>query len=164
MHTTNALLKRTPVLAFIISGIVMVLDQWSKWWMVSDIMNPPYVLKITSFFNILLAMNKGVSFSLFQAGSKEGVWFLIILTSLIVLALLIWLFKTTDKFLHVALGLVMGGAIGNIIDRFKYGAVIDFLDFHWQAYHWPAFNIADTAITIGVGLIFLHSFKGEHRE
>ena len=161
---TNALLKRIPTLAFIVAGIIMILDQWSKWWMVTDVMNPPYVLKITSFFNIVLAMNRGVSFSLFQAGSQEGVWFLIGTTSLIVLALLIWLFKTSDKFLHLALGLVMGGAIGNIIDRFNYGAVIDFLDFHWQGQHWPAFNVADTAITIVVALIFLHSFKGEHRE
>ena len=161
---TNVLLKRIPTLAFIVAGIIMILDQWSKWWMVTDVMNPPYVLKITSFFNIVLAMNRGVSFSLFQAGSPEGVWFLIGTTSLIVLALLIWLFKTSDKFLHLALGLVMGGAIGNIIDRFNYGAVIDFLDFHWQGRHWPAFNVADTAITIGVALIFLHSFKGEHRE
>ena len=109
-------------------------------------------------------MNRGVSFSLFQAGSAEGVWFLIGLTSLIVVAILIWLFKTREKFIHVALGLVMGGAIGNIIDRFRYGAVIDFLDFHWEALHWPAFNVADTAITVGVALIVLHSFKGEYRE
>ncbi|MEB3701693.1 Lipoprotein signal peptidase [Candidatus Bealeia paramacronuclearis] len=160
----NVLLNRIPILAFIIAGIVMILDQATKWWMITDIMNPPFVLKITSYFNIVLALNRGVSFSLFQAGSPEGVWFLIGLTSLIVTGILVWLFKTREKFLYISLGLVMGGAIGNIIDRFRYGAVVDFLDFHWEALHWPAFNVADTAITIGVALIFLHSFKGEYRE
>jgi len=79
------------------------------------------------------------------------------LTSLVALALFIWLLRVTDRFMAFALGFIIGGAIGNIIDRVRLGAVTDFLDFHWRAYHWPAFNLADSAIFIGVVILVLIS-------
>lgn len=118
---------------------------------------------VTSFFNYVLTFNTGVSFSLFQSNGMLGLWILI----LIALGLCGWLCvlikQSQDKNEQIAFSMIVGGAIGNVIDRFFYGGVVDFLDFHYKKHHWPAFNIADSAIVMGAAFILCvqlwHSFR-----
>ena len=108
-------------------------------------------MEVTSFFNLALVWNYGVSFGMFAVLRQPLM--LSGLSVAIICILLIWLTKNLSKLIAVALGLVIGGAIGNIVDRLRFGAVTDFLDFHIGTYHWPAFNIADSCIFIGVVLL-----------
>lgn len=114
------------------------------------------------FFNLVLVLNRGISFGLFNAApgatsnSLNALWFSIFAV-LIVAGLVYWLSRVASPVLGLAIGLVIGGAIGNIVDRIRYGAVIDFLDFHIGAHHWPAFNVADSAICIGVAIMLFDS-------
>lgn len=128
---------------------VLVLDQLSKWWVLTDIMNPPRVIEVTSFFNLVLAWNRGISFGMFSDGADWGGWALTGVAVIITGFLVRWLAKAETTLTQLALGLVIGGAIGNVIDRVRFGAVIDFLDFHAMGFHWPAFNVADSAIVVG---------------
>jgi len=146
------------VLSFVIVG----LDQLSKWWIVEYVMNPPQRIEVTSFFNLVLAHNRGVSFGMFATGSETGKWILVAVATVISLFLVRWLWQARQPLSIIALGLIIGGAVGNIIDRVLIGAVVDFLDFHVAGWHWPAFNVADTAICIGAaGLIFDSIFSKE---
>jgi signal peptidase II len=110
---------------------------------------------ITPFFNLVKVWNSGISFGIF-AGQRQPIM-LSIISLIIVAILLVWLYRSHQKMVAIALGLVIGGAIGNVIDRLRFGAVADFLDFHIGGYHWPAFNIADSTIFIGVVLLCIHS-------
>jgi signal peptidase II len=110
---------------------------------------------ITSFFNIVLIYNRGMSFGLFNgAGGLNAVLFSLVAAA-IVTVLIYWLSRVESPLLAVAIGLIIGGAIGNVIDRIRLGAVVDFLDFHAGSWHWPAFNVADSAICIGVAVMLL---------
>lgn len=129
---------------------VIVLDQLSKWYIVAVVMAPPRVIEVTPFFNIVLTWNRGVSFGMLGGEAGAGSWLLSIVAVVIVGALAIWLRRADRPILAVALGLVIGGALGNVVDRLRLGAVADFLDFHAGGYHWPAFNLANSAITVGV--------------
>ena len=113
---------------------------------------------ITEFFNLVLTHNRGVSFGLFSSESPESRWILIGLTMMISLILTWWLTTAKTKISVLSYGLMIGGAVGNIADRFIVGAVIDFLDFHVYGFHWPAFNIADAAICLGAGSLIFESF------
>jgi signal peptidase II len=138
-----------------LAALVAVLDQLSKWIIVAHVMNPPVQIEVTSFFNLVLAHNRGVSFGMFAAGSELGKWILVGLALMISGFLVRWLFQSSSPFSIIALGLILGGAVGNVIDRVLIGAVVDFLDFHAFGTHWPAFNVADTTIFLGAaGLIF----------
>ena len=146
-----------------ISALVMVLDQLSKWVIVSLVMTPPIQIELTSFFNLVLTYNRGVSFGMFSNGTDTGKWLLIGVALVILSFLFRWLFQSNRLFIVIALGLIIGGAIGNVIDRVLVGAVVDFLDFHAFGYHWPAFNVADTAIFIGaIGLVFESIFSKDY--
>lgn len=112
-------------------------------------------VEILPFFNLTMVWNEGISFGLFQAESLLDRVFLIGFATIVSLALAFWMSRTVDRLVTMALGLVIGGAVGNVIDRVYYGAVTDFLDFHLFGYHWYAFNIADAAIVAGVGLLLL---------
>lgn len=90
---------------------------------------------------------------MFSANSDVGVWALIGLTGAISALIIYLIYKETEKISRIGYALVLGGAVGNLLDRLRFGAVVDFLDFYWGQYHWPAFNIADSAICIGAGLI-----------
>jgi signal peptidase II len=136
--------------------LVALIDQVSKWWVVKTLhLTEPSFIKLTSFFNIVLSWNKGITFGFFNQHSTWGPYILIGVTLIIVLLLLFWLAHATTLYESLGLGLILGGAIGNIADRLHYGAVVDFLDFHYAGYHWYAFNIADSAIVAGVGLLML---------
>jgi len=110
---------------------------------------------VTSFFNLALTYNRGISFGLFNEGAGLNALIFSLAAAAIVGVLVFWLSRVTSPFLGVSIGLIIGGAIGNVIDRIRLGAVVDFLDFHLGTLHWPAFNIADSAICIGVGAMLL---------
>lgn len=135
------------------AGSIFVADQITKWIVLEYIMNPPRLIEVTGFFNFVMVWNRGVSFGLFSNDSPLGPWILSGVAVAISAALLIWMRRAETRLLAISLGCVIGGAIGNVIDRIRFGAVADFLDFHVAGYHWPAFNIADASIVIGVGLI-----------
>ena len=122
--------------------------------------------RVTSFFNLVLTFNRGMSFGLFNAGPQSsGLNALLfsLAAAVIVAGLIYWLSRITSPLLAVAIGLIIGGAAGNVIDRIRLGAVVDFLDFHAGLYHWPAFNVADSAICVGVAAMLLDGLL-LHRE
>ncbi len=143
-----------------VAAVTVVLDQALKWWIVEHVMQPPRVIPVTPFFNLVMGWNRGVSFGLFNSDSPVNQWLLPLLAAAIVVALVVWLSRVTRRGLAAAIGLVIGGAIGNVIDRLRYGAVADFLDVHVAGYHWPAFNLADSAITVGAVVLVLDSLFG----
>jgi signal peptidase II len=143
-----------------IAAVVLLLDQLSKWWIRVVVMDPPRDIEVTSFFKLVLALNPGISFSLFRAGSPAGAWILAGLAAAIAVGLLIWLGRADRRWLAVALGFIIGGALGNIVDRLRFHAVVDFLYFHIGSYYWPAFNLADSAITVGVAVLVIDGLFG----
>ena len=151
-------------LAFPFILILIFLDQVTKWWIINYIMQPIKILPITPFFNIVLTWNSGISFGIFSNQGSFSVIILSTLATLIVFFLAVWLMKAENKKLIIGLICIIGGAIGNIIDRVYHGAVIDFLDFHIKSYHWPAFNLADSCIFIGATLIILDSLFPDKKE
>lgn len=139
----------------LIALLVIVLDQASK----IAILNTFSLgdrLELTSFFNLILTYNPGAAFSFLAGAGGWQKWFFVVLALGISVWIIVMLKKHGEEWLlSLALSLVMGGAIGNVIDRFAYGAVVDFLDFHWAGWHFPAFNVADSAITVGAALILI---------
>ncbi|MDH5749063.1 MAG: signal peptidase II [Rhodospirillales bacterium] len=153
-----------PGLGLIAAFLVLLIDQITKWWVIS-VMTPPREIVITPFFNLVMVWNRGISFGLFNNGGANA-WFLSAVALAIVVFLGIWLLKTGGRLLPGGLGLVIGGALGNVIDRVfrEPRAVADFLDFHWTGYHWPAFNVADAAITVGAAILVYDSlFMGAEK-
>ena len=155
------------LIGLIIATVVVALDQLSKYWVLNYVLATyPYV-KITSFFDFVNAWNTGVSFSMFSSNGSWGTVVLCVMALVIVAMLLWWLRKEKVLLMQVALGMVIGGAVGNVVDRIRLGAVFDFLDFHVSGYHWPAFNLADSVICVGAALILIHSLffekKGEKK-
>ena len=136
-----------------LAALVIVLDQLLKWWIRTVVMDPPREIEVTSFFNLVMAWNRGISFSLFRSDWAAGPYVWAGLAVVVAIALGWWLGRVRHTLTAVALGLVIGGALGNAIDRLRLGAVADFLDFHWQGWHWPAFNLADSAISVGIVLL-----------
>ena len=140
-----------------LAALVILLDQLIKYWITNIIMLPPRIIPVTPFFNLVLGHNRGVSFGFFDGNSPLNQWLLSFVALAITAALVIWLARIDKPWVAVALGLIIGGAIGNVIDRLADGAVVDFLDFHWGEHHWPAFNVADTGITMGAAALILDS-------
>ena len=138
----------------IVASAVIILDQATKWWVVTIFMNPPRVVEVWPFFSVVMVWNRGITFGFLGDAPFWGRWALVGLSLAIVAILLLWLRRAETKWRAAAIGLIIGGALGNVIDRVNYGAVADFLDFHVTGYHWPAFNFADSAITLGVAIMF----------
>jgi signal peptidase II len=143
---------------------VAILDQLSKAAVLAHFASRPLGDRetITSFLNLALTYNRGISFGLFNDGAGLNALVFSLAAAAIVAVLVFWL-RRASPFLAVAIGLIIGGAVGNVIDRLRLGAVVDFLDFHVGAYHWPAFNLADSAICIGVAAMLLDGLL-LHRE
>lgn len=142
-----------------LAALVIVLDQVTKQWVVGSFRLMESV-PVTSFFNLVLVLNPGASFSFLAGAGGWQKWFFIVLA----LAVSAWLLgmlrqHAAERLLPVALSLILGGALGNVIDRLRFDAVVDFLDFHFAGYHWPAFNVADSAITVGVALMLLQQWR-----
>ena len=152
-----AMYKKEKIMGLTTMLLVIALDQLSKWWILARTLIPPgqSPTEIFPFFNIVLVWNYGISFGIFAANRQP---FLLTLMSLVIIAILmIWLMKNTSLRTALALGSIMGGALGNVVDRLRFEAVVDFMDFHIGAYHWPAFNIADSCIFIGVVVLSVSS-------
>ncbi|MBU0621902.1 MAG: lipoprotein signal peptidase [Gammaproteobacteria bacterium] len=152
------MLKRWLLLAI----VVIVLDQTSKAAINSHFIYGESIV-VTSFFNLVLAHNTGAAFSfLSDAGGMQRWLFSII--AIVASVWIVWLLRKhqTEKLFSFALAFILGGALGNLIDRIAYGYVVDFLDFHWGGYHFAAFNLADSAITCGAALLIWDSLKGKH--
>lgn len=147
--------------AILLIALVIVGDQFTKWLIMTEVMQPPRVIPILPFLNIVMAWNTGVSFSML---ADSGPMLLSGLAILVSLGLLVWLIQLSEALPALGIALVIGGAIGNVIDRFRYGAVFDFIDFYVGDWHFPAFNLADSAITIGVVLLLFDGlFQGRDR-
>ncbi len=142
-----------------LSLLALVLDQVSKLVIVNS-MQLYQSIPITSFFKLTYVRNTGAAFSFLSDAGGWQRWFFAGLAILISMVVAVWLtrLKQQETLLAVALSLILGGAMGNLIDRLAYGYVIDFLDVYYQTWHWPAFNVADSAITLGVMLMLLESF------
>lgn len=142
-----------------LSLLALILDQWSK-IAINSSMRLYESIEIIPFFNLTYVHNTGAAFSFLSEAGGWQRWFFAAMALIISTVLAIWLYrlKKHETLLAVALALVLGGAIGNLIDRLAYGYVIDFLDVYYQDWHFPAFNIADSAISLGVFLMLLESF------
>ena len=138
--------------ALVIAGLVLAADQFSKWLILTQVMAPPRDIAVLPIFTLVLAWNPGISFS--QLG-HVGPWILSGLAIAIIAGLLVWLRGQRRPWPAVALALIIGGALGNVIDRLRFGAVVDFLLVHWRQWYFPAFNLADSAITVGVVLLLI---------
>lgn len=136
---------------------VLLVDQWTKLEIVYDVMVRPHVIEVTPFFNIVMAWNRGVSFGMFGWDSEIKLYVLTAMAFLAALGLAIWMQRENRLRFALPCGAIIGGAVGNGIDRLHWGAVADFLDFHFAGYHWPAFNVADMGITCGATLLILDS-------
>ncbi|MBK8159314.1 MAG: signal peptidase II [Rhodospirillaceae bacterium] len=140
--------------SILLAGLIIAADQFTKWLVMFEIMNPPRVIPVVPSLNIVMAWNTGVSFSMLQG---TGPWLLSALALAVSLGLLIWLGRLTHRLPGYAVGFIIGGAVGNVIDRLRFGAVFDFIDFYVGDWHWPAFNLADSAIFVGVVLLLFDS-------
>jgi signal peptidase II len=148
-----------------LSAVVIILDQWSKWLIVRhvDLFQTRMVLPV---FDITHTHNRGVAFSFFNSGADWPRWFFSVLAIVVSTVLTVWLKRlpATARLLPAAIGLIVGGALGNLIDRLRHGYVIDFIQVHWQLHYFPVFNVADSAITIGACLLLLDSYLSSRRE
>lgn len=162
---------------------VFIADQISKWWIVETMIKPltlppeadasamPFLqwlisaqeqmpfarIEIMPFFNLVMVWNKGVSFGLFNDHGDYGPLILTILAGVIAVIFSAWLVRSKNPIISLSLALIIGGALGNMVDRIRFRAVADFLDFHFLGAHWPAFNVADSAITVGIAILLIHS-------
>lgn len=160
------------LLMFVVAVPALLADQASKFWVLYhlfDLTGPiragvrVWAIEVTSFFNWVLVWNYGVSFGLLRHHHEWMPWLLSALAFGIIGGLLWWVRTHTDRTTIMAAGAVCGGAIGNVIDRLTYGAVVDFLDFHAFGYHYPAFNVADSCIVVGVMIILLQSWRQDKK-
>ncbi len=151
--------KKLGILA-VTAATLVILDQATKYLVTSRLRLNEVIEVVPGLFNIVLFRNPGAAFSAFSAGGMLRTLFLIAVSvaALVIIAVLVK--QSKDVLMTFALSLIAGGAVGNLIDRVRFGSVIDFLDFYAGSFHWPAFNVADSAITAGVILaIFSHYFR-----
>ncbi|WP_342642759.1 signal peptidase II [Rhodoligotrophos ferricapiens] len=148
---------------WIIALLCLAVDQAFKWWMLAvyDIAARG-VVQVTSFFDLVLVWNRGVSYGWFTQHSAAGRWLLVGLSLAVIIGLSIWLSINRRPLANLALGMIVGGAVGNLIDRLVHGAVADFFSFHAFGYSWYVFNIADVAIVAGVAALLYDCWQEGH--
>ena len=140
--------------------IALLADQASKFIVDTKlVIDEP--IEVCDFFNLVKVWNTGISFSMFNDYGNAGKIALICFALAVVAFLLRWMYNEDNRLKIFSLALIIGGALGNVVDRVRAGAVLDFLDFHYQTMHWPAFNLADTFICIGAFLLILLEFKAK---
>jgi signal peptidase II len=143
----------------VIAATVLASDQLTKWF-IKGVLQTKKLITVTSYFNLVLVYNKGAAFSFLASAGGWQRYFFIAFSIVVILGILYFLRRNASQRLFCfSLSLILGGAIGNLIDRVIYGQVIDFLDFHIRGWHWPAFNVADAAITVGAILLVLDEFR-----
>ncbi|HXZ00446.1 MAG TPA: signal peptidase II [Stellaceae bacterium] len=148
-----------------VAAVVALADQLAKAWILTLFSDRPpgSVLPVAGFLNLALTWNRGMSFGLFNNTAALNTIIFTVLAAVIVAGLLVWLRRARETLVALAIGLVIGGAVGNVIDRLWRGAVVDFLDFHLGQWHFYVFNLADAAISVGVGLMLLDSLLARTR-
>ena len=154
-------LKKLTWLAYGVALAAIVLDQLTK-WIVLHVLNMQLgqTIEISPIFDLTFTLNTGVSFGMFSGG--EARWVLAGFSLIVAALMVFWAWRAPRRLFAVAVGLIIGGALGHVIDRIESGAVVDFLDFSGLGFPW-IFNIADSAISVGVGLLILDSFLSERR-
>jgi signal peptidase II len=148
-----------------IAVVTLIADQFCKIWMiyVYEITQKGKVV-LTPFFDLVMVWNEGISYGLFPQGGRLGQWFLTGIALAATVALLVWLARTTSTLAAVSIGLIVGGALGNAIDRVVYGAVADFFSLHAFGFYWYIFNLADAAIVAGVAGLLYETLFGGHKK
>ena len=148
-----------------VSAIVVLLDQWTK-MIASESLELYTAQPVTSFLNWTLMHNRGVAFSILADQSGWQRWVISVVAVAVVIWLLFWLFKNhrNQRMLNISLVLIIGGAIGNIWDRIQLGYVVDFIEVYYGDFFWPAFNIADSAITVGAVLLIIDAFVNKDED
>lgn len=158
------LLGTQSAFGLLCAAAVLVADQLHKLWMIGIFdANPNARIALTPFFDLVLVWNRGISYGLFRQHSDMGRYFLFGFSVVAVLALTTWLAYLTRRLPAACLGFIIGGALGNAIDRIHYGAVADFFSFHVGGFHWYVFNLADIAIVAGVAGLLYDSIKSSHK-
>ena len=143
---------------FAVAALTLALDQGNKLWLMDVFgIDQRQPVSLTPFLDVVMARNPGISYSLLSAHGAAGRWGLFAFAALATVALSGWLWRTRTRAVAVGLGLILGGALGNAVDRFSYGWVADFYYFHLGAFRWYVFNLADVAITLGVVLLLIDS-------
>ena len=139
-----------------VSVLIVVLDLWTK-NIATQSLTLYRPIELTSWLNMTLAHNYGAAFSFLSDAGGWQRWLFTGLASVVTVVLVVWMFRLTprEKMTAAALGLIIGGAVGNLVDRINHGYVVDFIDVYYQGWHWPAFNLADSAITCGVVLLLI---------
>ena len=159
-------MKNKYILVGSIIGIVLVLDQFTKYLIEKRIRMHDVIPVLPGFFNLTHVRNKGAAFSLFSTmpdGFRSA--FFITVTLVAVAGLAVLIIKTRERLLVAAFSLIAGGAVGNVIDRIRFGEVVDFIQWYVKSYYWPSFNVADSAISVGVGLLAIDMlFTKKHEE
>ena len=158
---------RKSALGFTIAAIVFVLEQITKWIVLGplDLRNKaPDTIEILPFFQLNYTENHGISLGLFQASSDAMRWGLVAVTAAIAIGVAFWIAREDKRWDQIALGMVLGGALGNILDRVRHGYVVDFADLHFGDFRpFFIFNVADAAISIGVAILLLRAFLAKER-
>ncbi len=147
-----------------LSVLVIALDQLTKLWASSGLTYAEPVAVIP-FFNLTLMHNTGAAFSFLSSAGGWQRWFFTVVALFVSVVIVLWLrrLEAAQRWLAAALALILGGALGNVWDRLVHGYVVDFLDFYYAQWHWPAFNIADSAIFIGAVMLLIDAFFGERK-
>lgn len=151
--------KKELIRLILVSGAVVLADQVTKKIIMGSLAQHDAIVVIDGFFNITHVLNPGGAFGFFATQSDMVRKLVFLVLSSAVALFILWFYSRvarTHRFLAGGLALVFGGAVGNLIDRFRYGHVVDFLDFHIGSAHWPAFNVADAAISIGMAILIYH--------
>jgi len=153
-------MNKTKKKLLILIPLFIFLDQLSKKWMVNNIFDSQIIIEINKYLNFVPVWNKGISFGMLSNFMNIN-FFMIIVTSGILLFLISWFVKTKSRNLSLSLSFIISGAIGNLVDRLNHKAVVDFIDIHIGNHHWPAFNFADSYITIGAFIYVFTIFTSQ---
>jgi signal peptidase II len=158
-------MKLKYLILFIVTTSVLVIDQATKIYVDRAMDIHSSITVVDNFFNITYLRNKGAAFGVLAQSSYRLPFFILVsLVAIAVIALVFFRLRPDQKFTAFSLSLIFSGAVGNLIDRLRLGEVIDFLDAHWYDHHWPAFNVADSAICVGVFLLAIDMFIEEKRQ
>ena len=153
-------MSKVKKILLILIPIFIFFDQLSKKWMLNNIFDSQKIIEINKYLNFVPVWNEGISFGMLSDFMNIN-FFMIIITLIISLFLVLWFLKTANKNLSISFAFIVSGAIGNLLDRLNHKAVVDFIDIHIDDFHWPAFNFADSYITIGAFIYIFTIFTSQ---
>lgn len=160
-------MKIKYTILFVVSTVGIVLDQWTKNAIHTKFQWGESLPVIPSFFSLTYVRNSGAAFGILHkapAYFRDPFFIIVPIVAMAIILFLFWRLEVNKRLTAFALSLILSGAVGNLIDRLRFGYVIDFLDFYWRTYHWPAFNVADSCIVVGVSLLFIMSLIQDLRK